>query len=96
MRGSHRPDLYVVARILELLYAAPEGRKKTPLQQAAGLNYSVFAKYLELLEMRRLVIVEQVGGNAELVKLTQRGEALLRYLVDGIAAISGTDSGDRV
>jgi predicted transcriptional regulator len=45
-----KPDLYVVARFLDVLWWDSVGMKKTPLQMSVGLNYQTFLKYLDWLE----------------------------------------------
>lgn len=42
-----KPDLYVVARFLDVLWWDTVGMKKTPLQMSVGLNYQTFLKYLD-------------------------------------------------
>lgn len=66
-----RPDLIVIARILDALYN--EGRmKKTHLQMASRLNYPAFVRYVEWLENRKLIrIVKEKDG--EYVELTPEG-----------------------
>lgn len=66
-----RPDIVVVARMLDALYN--EGRmKKTHLQMASRLNYPAFARYLEWLEEKGLVrVVESADG--AYVELTAKG-----------------------
>ncbi len=42
-----RPDLYVLARFLDILYDNGQPMKKTNLQMRVGLNYPRFMEYLE-------------------------------------------------
>ncbi|MEM2941130.1 MAG: hypothetical protein QW304_06245 [Thermoproteota archaeon] len=42
-----KPDLYVVARFLDVLYTNGNPMKKTNLQMLVGLNYPRFMEYLE-------------------------------------------------
>jgi predicted transcriptional regulator len=79
-----RPDLFVVVRVLQVLQRNPGGLRKTPLQLAAGVNYTVFARYLERLAERGLVRVVMDEDQVERIELTPRGEEALRFLARGI------------
>lgn len=75
-----RPDLYVVARLLERLWRE-EAILKTRLQVAARVNYDVFSRYLDWLELHGLVAVESGGDGHERVHLTPKGhDAYLRLV----------------
>ena len=50
-RARGRPDLFVVARMLDRLAEGP-ARTAAQLQAAVGLNWDLFRKYCELLEQR--------------------------------------------
>lgn len=80
-----RPDLFVVGRLLEALEPGP--LLKTPLQQRAGLNYTVFQRYLDLLV--RLGLVAPTAGGDGRYGLTPRGIEAHRFLSDGLARIFG-------
>ncbi|AKG38826.1 hypothetical protein MA03_05480 [Infirmifilum uzonense] len=79
-----RPDIIVIARILDALYN--EGRmKKTHLQMASRLNYPAFIKYIEWLQEKKLVrLIEDKDG--EYLELTQQGresyERVVTWLKD--------------
>ncbi len=47
MSGLERPDLYVLARFLDVLYENGQPMKKTNLQMRTGLNYVRFSEYFE-------------------------------------------------
>ncbi|MGA7861761.1 MAG: winged helix-turn-helix domain-containing protein [Thermoplasmata archaeon] len=81
-----RPNLYVLARLLEALARAPAPVRKTQLQLMAGLNYTVFAKYLEFLIGREMVEVAPDPGG-EVLRLTPKGYDIYCFLADGIARI---------
>lgn len=49
MRCLERPDLYVLARFLDVLYENSQPMKKTNLQMRVGLNYPRFMEYFEWL-----------------------------------------------
>ena len=82
-----RPDLFVIARLLEAMSAAPGPMKRTPLQQRAGLNYTVFQRYLDYLV--RLGMVAATPGADDLFELTPKGVEAYRFLADGLARIFG-------
>lgn len=82
-----RPDLFVVVRILDVLRRNPGGLRKTPLQLAAGLNYTVFSRHLQRLADRGLVNIEKDDEMAEQVTLTARGAEALQFLVSGIERV---------
>lgn len=50
-----KPNLYVVARFLEVLYRSGSPMKKTNIQLLVRLNYPRFAEYLEWLLNHSLV-----------------------------------------
>jgi len=77
-----RPDLYVVARMLERLWRVGEPMLKTRLQVAANVNYDIFAKYLAWLVSRHLVTL--VGGEDghERVAIAEKGRKAYRLLVE--------------
>lgn len=81
-----RPNLYVLARLLEALARAPGTLRKTQLQLTAGLNYTVFSKYLEFLVDRGMIEV-LADPSGELLRLTPKGLDIYRFLADGIARI---------
>jgi predicted transcriptional regulator len=84
-----RPDLWVVARLLEALTEGSNRMKRTPLQMATGVNYTVFTRYLDWMTSRGLVTVTLEGGTTPWVTLTPRGAAAYRYLREGIDHLVG-------
>ena len=86
-----RPDLYVVARFLDVLHQSPEGHPRTRLQAAVRLNYDLYRRYLALLTRKGLVLVEKDGDGAERVRLTREGEAahdrLVRWIWDAFGDV---------
>lgn len=79
-----RPDLYVVARLLERLWREESAMLKTRLQVATNLNYDVFRKYLSWMVERGLVSFENSADGHEKVALTPKGEEAYRKLVQWI------------
>jgi predicted transcriptional regulator len=82
-----RPDLYVVARLLERLWREESAILKTRLQVASNLNYDVFRKYLSWMLSRGLAILENSEDGHEKVLLTPKGEEAYRKLVQWINEI---------
>jgi predicted transcriptional regulator len=82
-----RPDLYVVARVLEVLSRQPGRMRKTPLQMASAVNYTIFSRYLALLQQRGLVRVSTDADGTDWVELTPKGSEALRYLTEGMQRV---------
>jgi len=80
VRKLERPDLYVVARILERLWKEPEPMLKTRLQVAVGTNYDVLGRYLEWMGSKGLISLVDEDGHQK-VNLTTGGQNAYRQLV---------------
>lgn len=80
-----RPDLFVIGRLLEALTSGPLLR--TQLQQRAGLNYTVFQRYLDFL--MRLGLVSIRAADDGRVELSTKGVEAYRFLSEGLARIFG-------
>jgi len=83
-----RPDLYVVARILERLWREGGPMIKTRLQVGAKVNYDVFTRYLVWMENRDLVSIHQVEDGHERVSISPKGEEAYRRLVQWINEVT--------
>ena len=79
-----RPDLYVVARILERLWREEEPLLKTRLQVASNVNYDIFRRYISWMSDRGLVAVEDSSDGHERIVLTTKGEEAYKRLVQWI------------
>ncbi|MCI4320399.1 MAG: winged helix-turn-helix domain-containing protein [Thermoplasmata archaeon] len=86
-----RPDLYVVARILETLCTRERRLGRTQLQLASGVNYSQFARYLEFLQQRGLVTLRTVDDGAESIDLTPKGYDAMMFIAKAIRDLLGDD-----
>ncbi len=86
-----RPDLFVIGRLLEAMATAGEPLRRTPLQQRAGLNYTVFQRYLDYLQRQGMVAA--AGGTDDLLALTPKGLDAYRFLADGLNRIFGPVDG---
>jgi predicted transcriptional regulator len=78
-----KPDLYVVARFLDVLWWDTVGMKKTPLQMSVRLNYQTFLKYLDWLENHELIKITRDNGT-ERIKLSNKGIDAHKRLVEWI------------
>jgi len=86
-----RPDLFVVGRLLEAL--APGPLKRTQLQQKAGLNYTVFQRYLDYLVGLGLVSVAPSGDGQ--LEISPKGVEAYRFLSEGLQRIFGVQGRSR-
>ena len=57
-----RPDLYVLARFLDILYENGQPMKKTNLQMRTGLNYPRFIEYFEWLNAHGFIYKGEEDG----------------------------------
>lgn len=84
-----KPDLYIVARMIEkLLQSRDQMLKRTQLQMKSGLNWNVFTKYLDLLLSRELAKME-THEDGEYVEVTAQGRKAYRLLIESIAEVLG-------
>ena len=79
-----KPDLYVVARFLDIMYRNGSGMKKTNIQMLLGVNYPRFMEYLQWLLNHGLVEESIDEEKNERIKLTPKGIDSYHRLVDWI------------
>jgi predicted transcriptional regulator len=79
-----KPDLYVVARFLDVLYTNGNPMRKTNLQMLVGLSYPRFMEYLEWLLHHGLVIIVKDEEGVERVALSSKGFESHHRLVEWI------------
>jgi predicted transcriptional regulator len=72
VRCLERPDLYVLARFLDVLYENGQPMKKTNLQMRVGLNYPRFMEYFEWLISHGFVQKKEEDGT-EVYSLSPQG-----------------------
>lgn len=84
-----RPDVTQVVRILEAVWRAESPPKRTQLQRARGMNYTLFARYLDFLVARGLLELRESGDGFPTVWLTRRGWEAHRMLAAGIREMYG-------
>ena len=83
--GLERPDLYVVARLLDILYEQGAPMKRTNIQMRLGVNYPRFTEYLEWLQSKGFVARgESQEDGAEVYTLTGKGNDAYHRVVDWI------------
>ena len=87
MAEMDRPDLYVVARILDRLWSAPGPLLRTHLQVASNVNYDIFSRYLEWMRERELVFLEDSADGHVRVGLTAKGQDAYRKIVQWISEV---------
>lgn len=76
-----RPDLFVVARLLEKLWREEQPVLKTRLQVAANVNYDIFRRYIAWMDKRNLVELRDSEDGHERVQITPNGTETYRKLV---------------
>ena len=79
-----KPDLYVVARFLDIMYRNGPALKKTNIQMLLGLNYGRFIEYLDWLLKRQLVAETTDEEEGERIMLTSKGIDAYNTVVDWI------------
>jgi predicted transcriptional regulator len=85
MAEMEKPDLYVVARFLDILYRSEGPMKRTNIQMRLGLNYPRFTEYLDWLLSHELVAKTLDKDDAsEKFALTSKGLESYHKLVDWI------------
>src|SRR2546426_9983381 len=80
-RDLERPDLYVVARLLERLWREDAPMLKTRLQVAANVNYDVVSRYLNWMLAKGLVVLAGNPDRDERVVLLPKGAEAYRRAV---------------
>jgi predicted transcriptional regulator len=79
-----KPDLYVVARFLDIMYRNGSAMKKTNIQMLLGVNYPRFIEYLDWLLKHDLVAESIDEDKSERIMLTPKGIDSYHRLVDWI------------
>jgi predicted transcriptional regulator len=87
MPSLEKPDLYVVARFLDIMYRTGSPMKKTNIQMLLGVNYPRFTEYLEWLLNHKLVEQVKNDDGAERIALSMQGVEAYHRLVDWIKEI---------
>jgi predicted transcriptional regulator len=82
-----KPDLYIVARMLEKIYRADGPMLRTRLQVASKVNYNVFIRYLDWMQEKELVTLRALPDGHEGIELTEKGKESYKRLVNWINEI---------
>ncbi|MGI0054087.1 MAG: hypothetical protein ACRECR_07535 [Thermoplasmata archaeon] len=82
-----RPDLRVLARILEALLRRGEPMRPARLPQSSGTNYSQFEGYVELLSHRGLVEATPAESGERWVRITPKGAEAYRFLLNALSPL---------
>ena len=79
-----RPDLYVLARFLDIVYRTGSPMKRTNIQMLLGVNYPRFIEYLDWMVEHGLVLEVLDEERTERITLTPKGIDAYHRLVDWI------------
>lgn len=80
-----KPDLYVVARFLDILYEQGTPMKRTSIQMRLGVNYPRFTEYLDWLMAKGFVMRDDgFEESGEVYRLTDKGNEAYHRIVDWI------------
>jgi predicted transcriptional regulator len=79
-----KPDLYVVARFLDIMYSHGSAMKKTNIQMLLGINYPRFMEYRNWLLEHGMVADVIDEDKTERIILTPKGIDSYHRLVDWI------------
>jgi predicted transcriptional regulator len=79
-----RPDLYVLARFLDIIYRTGSPMKRTNIQMLLGVNYPRFIEYLDWMVDHGLVLEVLDEEKTERITLTPKGIDAYHRLVDWI------------
>jgi predicted transcriptional regulator len=91
--GAWRPDLYVVARFLEALYATERTHTRRQLQMAVRLNHDLFTRYLAFLVDRGLILLVTDMDGRETARITPKGREAHHRFVGWVKELLGEDPG---
>ena len=83
-RQLERPDLYVVARFLDILYRNGSAMKKTNIQMLLGVNYPRFTEYLQWMLQHQLVSETIDEDKMDRIALSPKGIEAYHRFVDWI------------
>jgi len=79
-----KPDLYVVARFLDIMNRNGPALKKTNIQMLLGINYGRFTEYLDWLLKRQLVAEKIDEEEGDRIVLTPKGIDAYNTVVEWI------------
>jgi predicted transcriptional regulator len=80
----HKPDIFIITRILGLLWSRGGMEKKTKLQMASKMNYNIYSKYLHWLENKGLVKIIKTNPRNNIIKITPKGVEAYKRIISWI------------
>ncbi len=81
MGDLERPDIYVLSRLLDRLWKENGPMLRTRLQVATNVSYDNLIRYLDWMQVRGLVVVNEGNDGHQTVALTQKGNDAYRTVV---------------
>ncbi len=79
-----------MVRIFGGILADPNKARRTQVQQRAGLNYSLFTRYLNFLTERDLVRLLPEDDGGDRLELTPRGHDAYRFIGESLDRLLGS------
>ena len=87
MADMDRPDLYVVARILDRLWETNGPMLRTHLQVGSNVNYDILTRYLDWMRAHDLIVLEDGADGHVRIALTERGREAYRKITQWISEV---------
>lgn len=81
MGGLERPDIYVLSRLLDRLWKENGPMLRTRLQVATNVSYDNLVRYLEWMQVRELILLNDADDGHQTVLLTPKGKDAYRTVV---------------
>ncbi|WP_455393127.1 winged helix-turn-helix domain-containing protein [[Eubacterium] cellulosolvens] len=82
--SSWKPDIYIIARILEKIWLKGGTCRKSELQMASNLNYNIYIKYLNWMVDKELLVLEKRASRKIEVRITKKGLKTYDLMVEWI------------
>lgn len=76
-----RPDIYVLSRLLDRLWREEGPMLRTWLQVGTNLSYDNLVRYLQWMQDRGLIVVNDGDDGHQTVLLTSKGKDAYRTVV---------------
>lgn len=87
MAEMERPDLYVVARILDRLWETDGPMLRTHLQVGSNVNYDILVRYLDWMREHGLISLDDGADGHVRVGLTEKGREAYRKITQWISEV---------
>jgi predicted transcriptional regulator len=82
--STWKPDIYIIARILEKLWLKGGSCRKSELQMASNLNFDIYSRYLSWMVEKELLEIEKLAERNIRVKIKQKGLKTYDIMVEWI------------